>query len=85
MQGSRWRVGSGHNIHVWNNPWLRNDPGFYVETQTNAELSDIVVSDLMVADRKEWDIELSQELFHQRDVNCISRLLLTLNDEDALI
>lgn len=72
MESCSWQ-----NIQLWNNPWFLDDTRFYVETEMNAKLSDVVISDLIIPNRKDCDVELLQELFLHHDMDYISRINFT--------
>ena len=67
-KGISWRIGNGTQIYFWTDPWLRDDRNFWVQTTHNAALDSLRVSDLMIPDILEWDVEMLEELFEARDV-----------------
>ncbi|CAN0888737.1 Transposon TX1 uncharacterized 149 kDa protein [Linum grandiflorum] len=74
VRGSRWRLGDGGTVQVWKDPWLRSETNCWVETPCNDELSNLHVSDLLIPGLAEWDEELIEELFVERDVSHILQL-----------
>lgn len=45
--GTRWRVGAGENIWVWNTNWLPSPNTFKVNTPLNTLLEEAMVADLI--------------------------------------
>ncbi|CAN1142980.1 Uncharacterized mitochondrial protein AtMg00310 [Linum perenne] len=67
-RGSRWRVGNGTNIRVWDDHWLRNGDNLGITTARDDTLEGLKVCDLLIPGLLEWDRELVEALFDQRDV-----------------
>ncbi|CAN1763719.1 Putative ribonuclease H protein At1g65750 [Linum perenne] len=67
-RGSRWRVGNGSNIRVWDDHWLRNGDNLGITTARDDTLEGLKVCDLLIPGLLEWDKELVEALFDQRDV-----------------
>lgn len=42
-EGVMWKMGSGANIHVWDEPWLRDKESAYIRTPTIKGLEDLRV------------------------------------------
>jgi hypothetical protein len=63
MHGCRWSLGSGANIRVMSDPWLRgNDGGWILSPQTQG-VHNLNVSDLMVLNVKLWDKAKIEPIF----------------------
>ncbi|CAN1762579.1 hypothetical protein LINPERHAP1_LOCUS8442 [Linum perenne] len=67
--GARWKIGRGNDINIWTQSWIWDDDSFLLTTPRDAELDDLVVSDLMIPGCLEWDEE--HVLFNDRDAACI--------------
>ncbi|CAN1787420.1 Uncharacterized mitochondrial protein AtMg00310 [Linum perenne] len=67
-RGSRWRVGNGTNIHVWDDHCHRNGDNLGITTARDDTLEGLKVCDLLIPGLLEWDKELVESLFDQRDV-----------------
>ncbi|KAH7655961.1 hypothetical protein IHE45_18G047100 [Dioscorea alata] len=85
QKGCRWRIGVGTQMHAWEDAWLPDVKDFHVQTEGNSVIGDICVADLMIFNSKEWDVELVQELFNERDASLIYKILPARDDEDLLI
>ncbi|RVW56574.1 hypothetical protein CK203_086747 [Vitis vinifera] len=86
LKGSRWRIGDGCSIDVWNNPWLRDAKSFKVETPIIHDLAHLKVHDLWIHGCKEWDMELLGKIFSPRDAQAIASIPLSSKSlPDSLI
>ncbi|CAN1338290.1 Putative ribonuclease H protein At1g65750 [Linum perenne] len=66
-RGSRWRVGDGTKIRVWEDQWLQSDINLRITTDRDDTLQGLKVCDLLIPGVLEWDRELIESLFNQRD------------------
>ena len=57
-EGSIWKVGDGRSIEVSTHKWLSNKPVFLGKPWPN-----LLVSDLMEANTRQWDREIFFDLF----------------------
>lgn len=64
--GSCWRIGTGEDIMIKNQPWLRDVDNPYITTDSLSIENERVVS-LMQTDTKEWDLEVIKDIFNARD------------------
>ena len=46
--GYHTRIGSGEITSVWNDPWVRHLPNFWVQSMIMQGLEDLKVSDLLL-------------------------------------
>lgn len=69
-QGSRWRVGAGVRITVLNQPWIPDASNPYVTSDRTA-LQGVCVNDLMQIGKREWDVDIIEDLFNSRDKSLI--------------
>jgi hypothetical protein len=67
MNGCRWIIGSGTNISVMNDPWLREEEGAWIQSPQIQGAHIISVKDLMLPNVKNWDKDKIESLF-SRDV-----------------
>ncbi|KAL0398047.1 UNVERIFIED_CONTAM: hypothetical protein Scaly_0253100 [Sesamum calycinum] len=56
--GCRWRMGTGHSVNIWTDPWVPRTPSLRVITPKSSDVHISYVSKLMVAGTGEWDVEL---------------------------
>lgn len=85
-KGLRWRIGTGANVSVWKDPWLRRDECLFPFHPLVPELSDLCVSDLFMPGTRTWDVEIITDLFAVNDVKEILSIPLNpTSTEDKLI
>ncbi|GAU48920.1 hypothetical protein TSUD_301750 [Trifolium subterraneum] len=65
--GCRWRIGSGDNIRVMHDPWLRGSANRWVSPLQPAGVYQLSVRDLLHDNYKAWNIVKARNLF-SRDV-----------------
>lgn len=73
-EGTRWRIGDGGKVRVWDNPWLPDDVNPYVSTAQPEYLNNILVKSLFSIETKQWDLELLRDIFCERDFDLILRI-----------
>ncbi|CAN1779651.1 Putative ribonuclease H protein At1g65750 [Linum perenne] len=66
-RGSRWRLGTGSQVPVWGAQWLRDDSNLSLITERDESLEGLKVCDLLIPGLLEWDQEIIESLFEQRD------------------
>lgn len=70
IAGVRWRIGSGSNINILQQPWLSDQDNPYVTTIIQ-ELEGKTVNTLFQNEKKEWSSEVIQAAFNERDQKII--------------
>ncbi|KAM6541300.1 hypothetical protein CsatB_005747 [Cannabis sativa] len=81
--GARWRVGAGFSIPILNQPWLPCKEHPHV-TSSHVALHDCKVNNLLKVGSLEWDEEVLQDLFPQREIDLIRCIPLSPSSvEDA--
>jgi ribonuclease HI len=83
-KGLRWRIGSGTDVCVWNQPWLRNDEQPFITSDIVAGKEYMKVADLIDHSTGTWNHKLLHQTFHQCDVDEIVKIptnLLHTDDE----
>ncbi|XP_057249417.1 uncharacterized protein LOC130590851 [Beta vulgaris subsp. vulgaris] len=82
MEGLIWRVGDGMKIDIWSAPWVGDEEGRFIKSARVEGLE--VVGDLLDVERREWNTELIDRYFNERDQHCIMAIPLSarwLQDE----
>jgi hypothetical protein len=79
--GLRWRLGNGESIHVWSQPWLRDDHNAYVTTACIEGKEHMRVSDLIDNNTGAWNVLQVQQMFNARDSLEITRIPLNIQQE----
>lgn len=75
-QGCIWRIGCGQSVKVFQDPWLPDHLWPYVESKPLQGMKDLTVADLK--EGANWDFNLLNGLFTERDRNLILRIPLSL-------
>lgn len=75
--GASVMIGSGNSVDIFGDPRLPTYSNAYV-TITHPELTNSKVQSLMQIGRREWDVEVVQDIFNVRDCNII--LAIPLSD-----
>ena len=79
--GARRRIGNRENTLVWRDPWPPGVANVYVRTTTynDHEQSNIKVSSLMTDDKRDWDVEVIEDLPETRDCELIKLISLSIH------
>ncbi|KAK4383283.1 hypothetical protein Sango_2790200 [Sesamum angolense] len=72
--GCRLRIGMGHSVNIWTNPWIPRTPSFQVITPKSHDAGVLYVRDLILVDTREWDVELINALFWPEDRDLILQI-----------
>lgn len=84
FDGFRWRVGDGNDIRILDQPWLL-DKGNPFITSDPEPLKEKKVMSLMRSDKKEWDLEVLQDVLNERDQSQVLNITLyESNQEDKI-
>lgn len=68
--GSSWRIGTGQEINIIDQPWLNYLENPFITT-ISPSLINQNVSSLFKSGTKEWDMEVINDIFEDRDRQCI--------------
>jgi hypothetical protein len=82
-KGIIWRVGDGHNLNIWTDPWLSRDGTRKPITPRNASLL-CDVSDLVNPNSRTWDDVLVKDTFGEEDVKLILPLMVHEGRENRI-
>jgi ribonuclease HI len=86
MRGCRWSIGSGTNIRVMNDPWLRGDDGAWIPSPQAQGVYDLCVNDLMVQNMHVWDTGKIESIFPLHIAKRILELpLLSTVHDDSIV
>ncbi|XP_019175665.1 PREDICTED: uncharacterized protein LOC109170987 [Ipomoea nil] len=76
------RIGNGADMNVWNQPWLPNDENSFIQTPIQNHGENMNVNDLILNDTHDYNVELLNSLFDNRDVELIMKIPVSCNFED---
>ncbi|CAN1261856.1 hypothetical protein LINPERPRIM_LOCUS11033, partial [Linum perenne] len=83
--GARWRIGNGISTRVWDQPWLRDDDNFFPISEAPEGLENLMVCDLMMSGLFEWDLELIESIFDDRDAVIIAGMPLPRQQRNDML
>ncbi|KAL0292087.1 UNVERIFIED_CONTAM: putative mitochondrial protein [Sesamum calycinum] len=72
----RWRIGTGHSVNIWTDPWLPRTPSFRIITPRPAHIHAVWVHELFSEDLHDWNVELIRAMFWPEDRTLSSNSLL---------
>lgn len=76
-KGSRWIVGDGYSLNIWESKWLPRLCSFRVITPFNPQTALIRVGDLIDRDLGEWRVDMVDSIFLPIDVDVIKSIPLS--------
>lgn len=76
-QGVRKRIGDGKDTRVWKVQWLPSYENGFVTSETYKEVKNVTVNSLMQVGQREWDIDILEDLFNERDRQLIVQVPLS--------
>jgi len=83
---SRWKIGGGTTISVWNNYWMKDNVTLYPIGDVASALANLRVSDCLSLDNKSWNLPFLHSIFnHQIVEHIVNTLLYPYVHEDKLI
>ena len=65
--GVRRKIGKGDTVSVWIKPWLPDESNPFVESQASTGLELITMNNLKSVEGRQWDYDLLDDLFNERD------------------
>lgn len=82
--GVKWRIGLGKEISIQNQTWLDDKENPYITT-VSPSLEEKIVSYLMCMDKRDWDMNIVNDIFNERDQRAILQTRLEENNEQDTI
>ena len=77
QRGSRWRVGNGEKINIWQHRWLPIKHPPYQPICPIEDFENSLVSSLIDPITRQWQTELVDGLFGEEDAEIIKRIPLS--------
>lgn len=62
-KGTRWRVGNGERINIWNHKWLPDQNGFKTWSMPKIMETNAIVASLIHTNTGEWKSKLVKNVF----------------------
>jgi hypothetical protein len=86
MNGCRWTIGSGNNVSIMGDPWLRGEEGAWIQSPQMQGAYTSSVNDLMLPNEKMWDKEKLENMFTNDVVGRILNIpLFDICENDRLV
>ena len=70
------RIGSGHQIDIWTEPWLPNNEEPWIQSTWIPGLEATTVNGLFATRDRLWDLDILRDIFSERDMNLIMQIPL---------
>ncbi|CAN1302005.1 Putative ribonuclease H protein At1g65750 [Linum perenne] len=77
--GFRWKIGTGSEIGVWNEPWLSRPDNRFASSFLADDMPNLKVSDLIIPGSKLWDEQMIEGIFGPEEAQSILKTALNLN------
>lgn len=82
----RWRLGNGHSINIWSQPWLRKTNKSYVSYLPSLGLESLHVNFIINCDCGCWNLDVAEQIFNEEDFKDLQIMSLTnIQDNDIPI
>ena len=70
-RGSRWVVGNGEKVSIWNDQWLPTLEAFKVVSPKPPQAEAKIVAEIIDLDRRSWDVAKIKRMFLPHEANVI--------------
>lgn len=77
QKGSRWRIGNGKKVKVYENRWIPTSLGFRFRSTRNILPENCEVEDLMDTELKTWNCELIYQEFEYEEATHIASISIS--------
>ena len=59
VRGSRWVIGNGERVHIWEDRWILSPDSFKVVSSRGLSTNVVLVSSLINRETRDWDVNLA--------------------------
>ena len=59
VRGSRWVIGNGERVHIWEDRWIPSPDSFIVVSLRGLSTNVVLVSSLINRETRDWDVNLA--------------------------
>ena len=85
-KGSKWRIGNGYRVDIWEHKWINKPPFFRPERRDELQGMQVKVAALIDYEVRHWNVSTMKEWFSPEDARLILQIPLCRRDvEDKLI
>ena len=86
MRGSRWVIGNGERVHIWEDRWILSLDSFKVVSPRGLSTSVMLVSSLINRETRYWDVNLVRNTFLPHKVEIVLGIPISLRlPDDSLV
>ena len=86
MRGSRWVIGNGERVHIWEDRWIPSLDSFKVVSPRGLSTNVMLVSSLINRETRYWDVNLVRNTFLPHKVEIVLGIPISLRlPDDSLV
>ena len=86
MRGSRWVIGNGERVHIWEDRWILSPDSFKVVSPRGLSTNVMLVSSLINRETRYWDVNLVRNTFLPHKVEIVLGIPVSLRLlDDSLV
>lgn len=78
VKGSRWVIGNGERVHIWEDRWIPIPKSFKVVSPRGLSTNAVMVSDLINRETRGWDANLLRNTFLPHEAEIVLGIPLSL-------
>ena len=84
MKGSRWCIGNGQSVHIWEDRWIPSPTSFRVISPRAPQFEVVMVSDLLGVDKRSWDVAKVKSTLLPHEVEVVLGIPVSLCNENQI-
>ena len=86
VRGSRWVIGNGERVHIWEDRWIPSPDSFIVVSLRGLSTNVVLVSSLINRETRDWDVNLVRNTFLPHKVEIVLGIPISLRlPDDSLV
>jgi len=70
------RLGDGQSVNIWSQPWIQNNPNYYITIAPPLGLEQLTVGALINHENSNWRWEMLNQFFNDHNVKAIQSIPL---------
>ena len=82
VRGSRWVIGNGERVHIWEDRWIPSLDSFKVVSPRGLSTNVMLVSSLINRETRYWDVNLVRNTFLPHKVEIVLGIPISLRLPD---
>ena len=85
-RGTRWYIGNGRSVHIWEDRWLPMLDSFRVVNPRRPQGEVVLVLDLMDPEKRRWNVAKVRRIFLPHEAKLVLSILVSPRlPEDSVI